>query len=363
MTVNPSYSQANPPEFILKGTKDTVPEFIEKLQNSNNITVKIRKDIDNLLAHPKKNQIININQIPTTHLRETARKTPIDIRKKIALKLKNIPAFIVTTKDGNIITASWNQFQKSDSQAIKKPLQQTKTGKSIFLFFMEKEDASMYLQEVCKQEPQQSEHSGLRIEVVNLGLFYELNRDINCKIETKLIADLNEINLVLQHKIKSDFYSLNPKQKRSTNYFQGTPVYKLKDTKDPKKNLLIKTTEELQRKEYKLFFRLEDALSFWKSHRETKNIPNIELYNLESLLIEMEDMPQESTPNYEFCNHKTQTHLSYYPSQGEIQNLHPYKVLEKFLFNTKLKSTRFQRLYKSLLDVVSSGTVPTENNL
>ena len=47
---------------------------------------------------------------------------------------------------------------------------------SLGLFFVNKEDAETYLQEVCKKDPKGAEEIGLNVKTVGLDTFYELNR-------------------------------------------------------------------------------------------------------------------------------------------------------------------------------------------
>ena len=68
---------------------------------------------------------------------------------------------------------------------------------SLGLFFVNKEDAETYLQEVCKKDPKGAEEIGLNVKTVGLDTFYELNRTSKPRMQAKLIADLEEIDLLL----------------------------------------------------------------------------------------------------------------------------------------------------------------------
>lgn len=381
MTIHTSYPQSNPPEIATKSIKDPIPELISKLNFSNEISVKIRKDIDNPLRSPKKSQIVHIfkdSETQKTFTFKLAESKLKENQKIIASKLKRVETYIIVTKNEDIITATPNQTSGLETQVKTSNTFQHNDHtlrKPILLFFMDKGDASLYLQEICKQKPRDSEQLGLKIKTVNVDFFYNLNRNLNSKVDSKLVADLSEIKFVMENKSESDLYYLHPKQRYSHNYFQGTPIYLLKYTKDCKKNLLTNTSKESSIKDRTVFFKWEDAMYYWETRWQIKNRnlnpislesknmkPNIELYNLESLLIEMEEMDKKDLSKYRFVPILKRIQLVYYPNPKEIQGLYHYSKLEKFLFNTKMRLKNLQRMHKNLVSLLTSDRLPAEEN-
>jgi len=76
---------------------------------------------------------------------------------------------------------------------------------------MNKEDAATYLHEICKREPKESQIHGLKIKTTGLDVFYKFNRTSPPRTQTRLVCDLQEIDLLLREYIKQSSNSINSK--------------------------------------------------------------------------------------------------------------------------------------------------------
>jgi hypothetical protein len=196
---------------------------------------------------------------------------PTQEQKQLLSKLRHVPIYTVVNKNNEIITASSRENKSYNSL---KWIQNTynelfewthdEGDISISLFFMNKEDASSYLHEICKKEPKDAETSGLCIKTVGLDLFYKLNRTSAPKTQSRLIADLKEIDLLLNKYINNCLCTINPKQKYSKNSFQGNPIYTIKFHKNKiEKNLSEYSLPSILENKF-IFFSREDATRAWK---------------------------------------------------------------------------------------------------
>jgi hypothetical protein len=268
---------------------------------------------------------------------------------------------------------------------------------SIALFFLNREDATLYLQEIGKTDPKTTEKTNLHVHLTNLDAFYKLNRTSSPGTQARLVADLEEIYRVVFDYIPKQLYPVHPKQKYSKNVYHGIPIYLMKsmivkqDIKDrfPRDpsvflegNKVLETygiiTNRPTTRRYKraVFFRLEDAHLAWKqfrSHTKTlryPRMPNIEVYNLESYLLDLEDSDVDIVNDHYFIG--TKSSLEELHQEIEIRPavevLNPAKddyLLflarkgEEFINKSAKKLVTFS---KGMLWVFTSDTLPTEDN-
>jgi hypothetical protein len=367
--------------------KDPVPVLIDKLSSKDQIKIKIHNENENILIET--NRKVQSIQIPQDWNKENFQVPKLDKllsilsnkrspnfptteQKYLLSKLKVVPIYTVVNDNNEIVTASpresknfyslhWFQekvhelfFWRHDEGSI-----------SINLFFMNKEDASSYLHEICKKEPKEAETLGLKIKTIGLDVFYKLNRTSPPKTQNRLIADLKEIDSLLTNYISSSSCIVHPKQKYSKDWFQGNPIYTIK----LQKNFTNKTLSEYyfhNSKDKKIiFFSREDAQKAWKNFlsRETNlplpQNPKVEIYNLESLLFDIENITDKSlelvfVPPYDtYLNLREEIHEQLSPGTNPIQ---------EYVFKVKLNLKNLQRFYKGVIWLFTSDTLPSEEN-
>jgi len=379
--------QQNVENINLKTTNDPVPTLINKLSSSEGMEIKIQNEYDNFFINDnnkKEKFLITSNfdnevfQLPKidkiVHILSNKRSPnfPTEEQKYLLTKLKYIPVYTVVNDKNEVITSSTRDALKNNSlswvQNKYKEIffwSEDNGPISVSLFFMNKEDASSYLHEICKKEPKDSEVLGLKLKTVGLDVFYRLNRTSSPKNQTRLIADLKEIDLVLKSPSRNFFYSMHPKQKYSNTWFQGNPIYIIKLQKSTsQKNLIEYSFKNMPEKKI-IFFNIEDSMRAWKVYKSknpnfTIKKPNIEIYNLESLLLDKE------------CG-RVENHLDiiFAPPYNYYKNINwntvsksssSYSKLEKYIFNTKLRLENLHRFYKGLIWLFTSDTLPSEEN-
>ena len=367
--------------------KDPVPVLIDKLSSSDQIKIKIHNENENVLIETTKKlqsiqiqqdwdkesfQVPKLNKVLSILSNKRSPNFPTTEQKYLLSKLKVVPIYTVVNDNNEIVTASpresknfyslnWIQekvyelfFWRHDEGSI-----------SINLFFMNREDASSYLHEICKKEPKEAETSGLKIKTIGLDVFYKLNRTSPPKTQNRLIADLKEIDSLLANYINSSSCIIHPKQKYSKDWFQGNPIYTIKLQKNPTNKTLSEYYFHDSRDKKIIFFSREDALKAWKNFlsRETNlplpRNPKLEIYNLESLLFDIENITDKSlelvfVPPYD-------TYINLREEIGE-QLASGNNLIQGYIFKFKLNLNNLQRFYKGVIWLFTSDTLPSEEN-
>ena len=379
--------QQNVANINLKTSNDPVPVLLNKLASSEDVRIKIRNDYDNFFIKNNKTKetfLIPSNfgnekfQLPTieriSHLFSNKRSPnfPSKEQKYLLTKLKYIPVYAVVNDKNEIIKASTRDVSKNNSiswiqNKYKELFFWSKDNGpiAVSLFFMNKEDASSYLHEICKREPKDSEVLGLKLKTVGLDVFYRLNRTSSPKNQIRLIANLKEIDYILKSHSRNLFYSMHPKQKYSSTWFQGNPIYIIKLQKSINQQSLLEYSLTNMPEKKIIFFSMEDSMRAWKVYRSknpnvTSQKPHIEIYNLESLLLEKECGGTEDQLDIIFA-----PPYSYYKNLDwqKASNSSPnYSKLEKYIFNAELKLKSLHRFYKGLIWLFTSDTLPSEEN-
>ena len=376
-----SYTQAQTSQTELKNYNDPIPAFVEKLMYSDQIQIKLRKEIDNT-GKPTTNRylidvftdVVNESSAEKHYLYTNNYKKsfPTKTQNLILNQLKNIPVYTVVNKDDDfIITAPSSSDHLPEQDSVSTTRKNEGIGtfnkRSLVLFFMNKNDACMYMHEICNKETVESEKLGLKIKITGLESFYKLNRSYNPSLDTRLVADLSEIEYLTNTRPSVGSYRLNPKQRYSKNYFQGTPIYLIKPTKIQTNGTIAGVYSSNSKEKQHVFFKRTDAIHHWKKYYSIpfsleKSYPNIEVYNLESLLTEMENPNHNTVLNYDFSSPIATLNNLNYPNPYEIQKLYPYSKSQKFLFNIQLNLENIQRIYKGLTWLFTSSTLPSEEN-
>jgi hypothetical protein len=374
-------------QINLKGNQDPVPSFIDKLSSGENLKIKIQSNTDNLLIQTKKksdsliipyksneklSQFPKVERCLSMFSNKRSPNFPTREQKSLLAKLKQVPVYAVVNKQNEIITASPRDYRSSNSlQWLKNKYQEIffweydEGSISVNLFFMNKEDAASYLHEICKREPKEAENLGLKVRTIGLDVFYRLNRTSAPRTQSRLIGDLEEISLILTKYSYEPTCTMHPKQKYSKNWFQGNPIYVLKFHKSLRNTSLIPYSFQDSYEKNLIFFSKEDAIRAWKvfllkkSQLSLNTKPNIEIYNLENFLIDLENTPDTSLEL---------TFIPPFKSYIELKSQNSEKVsiktnlTQEYLYKTRLCIKDLQRFYKGIVWLFTSDTLPSEEN-
>ena len=226
---------------------------------------------------------------------------------------------------------------------------------TVGLFFSNKQDAESYLHEICLKDPRGAQNLGLSVKTTALDTFYYLNRTSNPRVQVRMISDLQELDELLRIHINKHFSLIHPKQKYGKNWFKGTPIYILR-TDD------INENKESGNKKLIFFSKkdIEKVLEVYKNNKKANiNEPNIEIYNLENYLLDLEKSSLSAIKKSSFFppykSYKTISEDLEYRNSESSEN----KKIKK-IFVEKMKSA--QRFCKGVIWLVTSDTLPSEEN-
>jgi hypothetical protein len=356
--------------------QDPLSKLINWLNTERGAGIKIKSEEDLLIEDflsKNKSKIIQLNlddkkNIPKEKISifNSNRRNPdfpTGQQKAILAELKKVPVYTVVNGNNEIILASPRQeISQSSVQWLCNQYynwfiwKEDQGPVTIGLFFSNKEDAESYLHEVCLRDPRGAQNLGLSVKSTGLDTFYYLNRTSSPNVQVRMISNLKELDLLITKNIKKRLCFVNPKQKYGQNWFKGTPIYILRT--DNISNKEEKITKKL------IFFSnkdVEKALEVLKNSEKKLNIKKttIEIYNLENYLLDLEKSSNNSIQKVNF--------FPPYPSyEKNNDNIEDFKIelLEnkkiKKIINEKVKS--FQRFCKGVIWLVTSDTLPSEEN-
>jgi hypothetical protein len=378
------------PETIqttLKGNQDPVPSFIDKLSSGENLKIKIQTTSDNILIQNKKKfdsitipyngaeknfQFPKLEKCFSMFSNRRSPDFPTREQKSLLSKLKQVPVYTVVNKQNEIVTASTRDYKNYNSlQWVQSKYNELffwehdEGSVSINLFFMNKEDASSYLHEICKKEPKEAENLGLKVKTIGLDVFYRLNRTSAPKIQSRLVGDLEEIGLIVARYSSDSTCIMHPKQKYSRDWFQGNPIYVLKVHKNVNDKTLAQYSIKDSYEEKLVFFSKEDVMRAWKvflakkSELSLNTRPNIEIYNLENFLLDIENTPDSSSKLTFIPPYKSYIDLR---SENSQQVSVKKNLTEEYIYKTRLYIQNLQRFYKGVIWLFTSDTLPSEEN-
>ena len=356
----------------IKGKDDLYLEDVYPLNRTNSNVINV--DIDKRLFSPPE-------RMPNIFGNQRQAQFPTKQQKAILSKLKKVPIYTVVNGYSEVVMASprvtppKNTLEWLYDKYYENFLWTEDRGAvSLGLFFINKEDAETYMQEICKRDPKGAETLGLYVKDVGLDTFYEFNRTSKPRMQAKLIADLKEIDSIINEYLKSDSLHFHPKQKYTINWFQGNPVYIMKI--DEHADIINKKNFTLSKYNFDdssglnkkiLLFTLDDAHRVWNlyrlKHPELKlpEEPNLEIYNLENYLLDLEKSDVELTQKTTFVPpYESYKHLKLLVGKSKLEK--DISATEKFeqYIATKVKS--LQRFYKGIVWLVTSDTLPSEDN-
>jgi len=374
-------------DINLKNFEDPIPTFIEKLSSPEELKIRIQTNNDNTfiqsgkrvnsltISHDWNKENLNLPKLQkalTLLSNKRSPNFPTNEQKNLLSKLRFIPTYTVVNKNNEIITASPRDYKTSYSlKWLREKSNELffwshdEGSVSINLFFMNKEDAASYLHEICKKEPKESENLGLKIKSVGLDVFYRLNRTSPPKTQSRLVADLSEVDQLLTSYIGKDKCRVHPKQKYSYSWFQGNPIYTMKLQKNPLRKTLSEYFFQNSSEKKIIFFNKEDAVKAWKiflskkMYFELNKNPAIEIYNLESLLLDIENNAEKTmdtifVPPYD----------SYVEWTLAKKHLPPIEsnILKDSIFKFQLNLKNLHRFYRGIIWLFTSDTLPSEEN-
>ena len=387
---NNQYTQINESQIVdpvvklledirTRKTKVTIPnseDIIPSLWNDRTIKKSVLTEVNIGDSSPRLEKPIRFPKIFQNY---RSPDFPTAKQKLILNRLEKVPVYVVVTDNQELVMATPREDQEETffDWLYRKYYNwfvwtEDNGPISIALFFLNKEDAHLYLQEIGKKNPSCAEKTNLHVQLTSLDTFYKLNRTSAPGTQAKLIADLEEIHNVAFDYIPKNLHAINPKQKHNKTLYQGNPIYILKP-------IVVKHGSTKSLIDYKItdtfnntytrnvFFKLKDAYMAWDKFCENNPslklplVPNIEIYNLESYLLDLEESEIELiksnyfvTPQISFQDIKEELQLATNKPELSLK-----KIVEKFITT---KSKKLVQFYKGMLWVFTSDTLPTEDN-
>lgn len=374
-------------EISLNKNQDPIPSFLDRLSSGEGLKIKIQSSTDNIFIQKKKKfdhliipydlnkrnfQFPKIDKCFSMFSNKRSPNFPTQEQKSLLSKLKQVPIYTVVNSRNEIISASTRDYKSFNSlQWIQNKYNEMffwehdEGSISINLFFMNKEDAASYLHEVCRKEPKEAETLGLKVKTIGLDVFYRFNRTSAPRVQSRLVGDLEEIGLIITKYSSESICTMHPKQKYSKNWFQGNPIYVLKLERNLRDNALAQYPFQDAYEKKLVFFSKEDALRAWKASAIKKSDffsftqPNLEIYNLENFLLDIENKSDTSLELSFVPPYKSYLDLKFQESR---KNVIKNNLPEEYAYKTKLYLKNLERFYKGVIWLFTSDTLPSEEN-
>nr|YP_010471153.1 hypothetical protein N4M48_pgp039 [Synarthrophyton patena]UVF62982.1 hypothetical protein [Synarthrophyton patena] len=198
------------------------------------------------------------------------------------LQINNLPLFIVTNHLNQMIVAELPKESKTSFIFKKLDL------KSYYQawFFINYQDAEEYLQYIKNQYEIIDANNQLRIFICNLETFYKLSNKCINTVQFRLVPDLHEIGELVNTYSSYRNIIFNKAQNYGKDYFQGQPIYILKND-----NYYYQVNELNNKIKYQpVFMTYKTAVSSYKhlvkKQNNSKSLkpPKLMVYNLEEFL-------------------------------------------------------------------------------
>jgi hypothetical protein len=366
-------------DIRLRRSKVTIPnaeDLIPSLYNDRTIKKSILREV--IIGDSSPN-FETPKRLPTVFQNLRSPDFPTAQQKIILNRLEKVPVYVVVNNSQEIVMAAprKNQYDNFFDWLYTKYYNlcvwtEDDGPISIALFFLNKEDATLYLQEIGKNDQKATEKTSLHVQLTSLDTFYKLNRTSSPGNQAKLVADLEEIYNVVSDYIPKQLHSINPKQKYSKTVYQGNPIYIIRPTVEKKwykKNIVDYKLTDRSDNTYtrNIFFKLEDAYLAWDKFcddNKTKRlqlVPNIEVYNLESYLLDLEYSNMDVVNDHYFVG----THSSLTDLEQEltiVANKEEPILTKKVAQFVSKSSKKLIEFAKGMLWVFTSDTLPTEDS-
>lgn len=349
-------------------------DIIKGLWENEKIGEKIYIDTDQNGKIPAFDQV---RRFPTVFKNQRTPEFPTAQHKLIAQKLGDTPVYAITTSHDELIMAVGRNVEyKSVFDWLYRKYYESfvwmedKGTTALVLFFINKEDADLYLQSLGESNSKICERFNGRVQTTTLNYFYKLSRTSSPGQQTRLIADLREVSNVINNYLPNKLGNVNPKQRYRRNQFNGTPIYSIKviaRNLNCKQEQLELNKLSCERCFNQYFFRLEDAYSTWeKLRRDIQQLklaarPRIEIYNLEEYLTDLEKAPLELLSKITFVPTLRPSN-SIQAKEGLLFRENASEKITRLhkLIVPSLKPVR--KLYKGITWLFTSDTLPTTDN-
>jgi hypothetical protein len=191
--------------------------------------------------------------------------------KQLQESLRAVPIYVILNGQGNIVLANSTDQLATNTKDLKSLLYNfcgnfdtlSEKNSQLGLFFLSKDDAELYLQEIAQSDIEGTKMFGLSIHCFGLDFAYRVMRDYHPEIDFRIIPELAEVQKLLTKgtgksdvmfedgqqqlrsrlrpvnlvpilgklgKWSSPFYSFFEK----SEYFKGTPIYIVRVNDTPK---------------------------------------------------------------------------------------------------------------------------------
>lgn len=230
-----------------------------------------------------------------------SRKSFWEIKKQLEgnFRINNLPLFIIINHLGQMVISEPPELSNASKGTTSLSSQDFNlTPCSEGWFFINYQDAEEYLQHIKKQYRIADASDKLQVFICNLETFYKLSHNSRHKVHFRLVPDLHEIGKLVNEYNAYRNVEFNKDQKYGKDYFQGQPIYIVKDT-NPDYYLGV-TPDKNQIKYKPVFTNYETAIHSWnnfvkkqKYYRSSK-YPELIVYNLEDFLQEQTSDPSQN---------------------------------------------------------------------
>nr|BDA97853.1 hypothetical protein [Chroomonas collegionis] len=353
-------------KVLIPDKRDIIPSLWNNKNIGQNVQIKINPEP--IIEKP--------NKFPTILRNQRSPHFPTAQQKIILEKLQDIPVYTVVTKQNEVMMATardvdYNNIVKWLYQKYYELFVWTEDDgpTSVALFFMNKEDASLYLHSMGETDTKGFEKDKLRIQATTLDYFYRISRTTPPGQQTRLIADLEEVEKVVFGHLPRKLHESHIKQAYDKTEFRGTPIYAIDlatyqnnyspDTKESSKTCFNTYLNQI-------FFRVEDAYLAWdKICDENKSLklpsrPSLEIYNLENYISDLEKSPVEGIQKIQFLP----TFTSFKMKKQEPKIMFNKEQLTQFKNRHTFIMRRYEKMldfYKGMFWVITSDSLPTED--
>lgn len=128
--------------------------------------------------------------------------------KKLQGTLQTVPVYVILNGRGEIVLATSTNSVTSTKPTLHEAAYNvcgnfdsfTERSKQLGLFFMSKNDAEVYLQEIAKSDTQGTKTFGLAIHCFSLDFAYRVTREYHPNVDFRFIPDLEEIQSLMTAK-------------------------------------------------------------------------------------------------------------------------------------------------------------------
>lgn len=221
----------------------------------------------------------------------TSKKSLREIKKQLEgnLRINNLPLFIITNHLGQMVIAEPPELSNVSKGVTEMSFRDFNLKPySEGWFFVNFQDAEEYLQHIKKQYSIADTSDKLQVFVCNLETFYKLSHNSRNEVHFRLVPDLHEIGQLVNKYSTYRNVQFNKDQKYGKDYFQGQPIYMIKDGSPDYYCEIVLGKSQIRYKP--IFTSYETAIYSWnifvkkqKYYRVSK-YPELIVYNLEDFL-------------------------------------------------------------------------------